>query len=139
MDLLAFLTLSVPSTTSVAALIPSASTFFNRQHSKASFPSLNLFHESDTVEQAVSLSTPSQELGNLLPTSMDDNDDTVSLDLKRKKSPNTNDYNIKKTGFDIDTTLFCAGLAFDSYVEPPSNSSRWERGVCIIFKMEMGL
>lgn len=32
-------------------------------------------------------------------------------------------------GFDIDTALFCAGLAFDSYVEPPSNSSRWERGV----------
>jgi hypothetical protein len=32
-------------------------------------------------------------------------------------------------GFDIDTALFCAGLAFDSYVEPPANSSRWERGV----------
>jgi hypothetical protein len=33
--------------------------------------------------------------------------------------------------FDVNTALFCAGLAFDSYVEPPSNSSRWERGVSI--------
>ncbi|KAL3914991.1 MAG: hypothetical protein SGARI_008291, partial [Bacillariaceae sp.] len=32
-------------------------------------------------------------------------------------------------GFDMNTALFCAGLAFDSYVEPPSDSSRWERGV----------
>ena len=31
--------------------------------------------------------------------------------------------------FDLDTALFCGGLAFDSYVEPPANSSRWERGV----------
>ena len=30
--------------------------------------------------------------------------------------------------FDLDLALFCAGLAFDSYVEPPANSSRWERG-----------
>lgn len=36
----------------------------------------------------------------------------------------------KKTleGFDTDTALFCAGLAFDAYVEPAANSSRWERG-----------
>ena len=32
-------------------------------------------------------------------------------------------------GFDLDTALFCGGLAFDAYVEPPTNSSRWERGV----------
>lgn len=31
--------------------------------------------------------------------------------------------------FDLDTALFCGGLAFDAYVEPPANSSRWERGV----------
>ena len=31
--------------------------------------------------------------------------------------------------FDTDTALFCAGLAFDAYVEPPADSSRWERGV----------
>jgi len=30
--------------------------------------------------------------------------------------------------FDVDTALFCAGLAFDSYVEPDPDSSRWERG-----------
>jgi hypothetical protein len=31
-------------------------------------------------------------------------------------------------GFDTDAALFCAGLAFDAYLEPPANSSRWERG-----------
>ncbi|CAB9496305.1 Lipase class 3 family protein [Seminavis robusta] len=36
---------------------------------------------------------------------------------------------LTKTGkFDLEAALFCSGLAFDSYVEPPSNSSRWERG-----------
>jgi hypothetical protein len=30
--------------------------------------------------------------------------------------------------FDITTALFCGGLAFDAYAEPPANSSRWERG-----------
>lgn len=30
--------------------------------------------------------------------------------------------------FDLETALFCSGLAFDSYIEPPPNSSRWERG-----------
>lgn len=34
----------------------------------------------------------------------------------------------KKASFQLDTALFCAGLAFDAYVEPPTNSSRWERG-----------
>ena len=33
-----------------------------------------------------------------------------------------------KEPFDLDTALFCGGLAFDSYVEPPANSSRWEKG-----------
>jgi len=30
--------------------------------------------------------------------------------------------------FNLNTALFCGGLAFDAYAEPPSNSSRWERG-----------
>lgn len=34
-----------------------------------------------------------------------------------------------KSAFDLETALFCSGLAFDSYIEPPANSSRWERGV----------
>jgi predicted lipase len=33
-----------------------------------------------------------------------------------------------KTKFSLATALFCGGLAFDTYVEPPSNSSRWEKG-----------
>ena len=36
---------------------------------------------------------------------------------------------IRNSNFDIGTALFCAGLAFDSYVESPANSSRWEKGV----------
>ena len=31
--------------------------------------------------------------------------------------------------FDLDLALICGGLAFDAYVEPPADSSRWERGV----------
>jgi len=34
----------------------------------------------------------------------------------------------QKNTFDVDMALFCAGLAFDSYVEPDPDSSRWERG-----------
>ena len=30
--------------------------------------------------------------------------------------------------FDLSSALLCAGLAFDAYVEPAANSSRWERG-----------
>jgi len=30
--------------------------------------------------------------------------------------------------FDLSTALFCGGLAFDAYVEPPPNSARWEKG-----------
>jgi hypothetical protein len=35
----------------------------------------------------------------------------------------------KENKFDLETALFCGGLAFDAYTEPPANSSRWERGV----------
>jgi Lipase (class 3) len=34
----------------------------------------------------------------------------------------------RRSKFDMGKALFCAGLAFDAYVEPPSNSSRWEKG-----------
>mmetsp|Transcript_6568 Transcript_6568/g.9390 ORF Transcript_6568/g.9390 Transcript_6568/m.9390 type:complete len:817 (+) Transcript_6568:70-2520(+) len=30
--------------------------------------------------------------------------------------------------FSLSTALFCGGLAFDAYSEPPATSSRWERG-----------
>jgi hypothetical protein len=39
----------------------------------------------------------------------------------------------KLDGFDLDTALFCGGLAFDTYTEPAQNSSRWERGVSYIY------
>lgn len=34
----------------------------------------------------------------------------------------------KNGEFDFTTAMFCAGLAFDAYAEPPKNSSRWEKG-----------
>lgn len=30
--------------------------------------------------------------------------------------------------FNLNVALFCGGLAFDAYQEPPANSSRWEKG-----------
>jgi Lipase (class 3) len=35
---------------------------------------------------------------------------------------------VDPAAFDLSTALFCAGLAFDAYVEPEPSSSRWERG-----------
>lgn len=43
------------------------------------------------------------------------------------KDVNT-EVSTRKSKFDMDKALFCAGLAFDAYVEPAANSSRWERG-----------
>jgi len=41
----------------------------------------------------------------------------------------TNARNFTGNGpFDLNLALFCGGLAFDVYTEPPKNSSRWERG-----------
>ena len=44
------------------------------------------------------------------------------------ESKPSNSLGSKFGGFDLSTALFCGGLAFDAYVEPPSNSSRWEKG-----------
>ena len=35
---------------------------------------------------------------------------------------------IRTNKFDLSIALLCGGLAFDAYVEPDQNSSRWERG-----------
>lgn len=40
--------------------------------------------------------------------------------------------------FDMETALFCSGLAFDSYIEPAPNSSRWERGVSFYETVKSG-
>jgi hypothetical protein len=66
--------------------------------------------------------------------------DSVSTSDDASNTDNTNiennDFAIQNGKFDINTALFCAGLAFDSYVEPPPDSSRWERGVSIyIYKI----
>jgi len=36
--------------------------------------------------------------------------------------------NVATGAFDREVALFCGGLAFDAYVEPPANSTRWEKG-----------
>uniref|UniRef100_A0A6S8NQJ2 Fungal lipase-type domain-containing protein n=1 Tax=Amphora coffeiformis TaxID=265554 RepID=A0A6S8NQJ2_9STRA len=50
-----------------------------------------------------------------------------SLDESFESKPSQS-LKSKFGGFDLSTALFCGGLAFDAYVEPPSNSSRWEKG-----------
>eukprot|EP00578_Thalassiosira_sp_NH16_P021655 CAMPEP_0181086980 /NCGR_PEP_ID=MMETSP1071-20121207/6035_1 /TAXON_ID=35127 /ORGANISM="Thalassiosira sp., Strain NH16" /LENGTH=919 /DNA_ID=CAMNT_0023168851 /DNA_START=45 /DNA_END=2804 /DNA_ORIENTATION=- len=50
-----------------------------------------------------------------------DDDNTSSPPPHRRPTPS-------QPPFSLPTSLFLAGLAFDSYVEPPPNSSRWERG-----------
>ena len=49
---------------------------------------------------------------------------------EKETSSSIPDNSITK-GFDLDTALFCGGLAFDAYTEPPQDSSRWEKGVSI--------
>jgi hypothetical protein len=39
---------------------------------------------------------------------------------------------IPTSKFNLTTALCGAGLAFDAYLEPPSNSTRWERGVSTV-------
>ena len=49
---------------------------------------------------------------------------------ENESSPNSS---TNTRSFDLETALFAAGLAFDSYLEPEENSSRWERGVRCAF------
>lgn len=53
-------------------------------------------------------------------TSTSTNTATSTTSTKKNKN--------KENKFSLATALFCGGLAFDTYVEPPSNSSRWEKG-----------
>ena len=62
---------------------------------------------------------------------------TTSSSDETDSDSNTNntkniDFALQNGKFNLNTALFCAGLAFDSYVEPPQDSSRWERGVSYI-------
>ncbi len=57
-----------------------------------------------------------------------DSEDVVS---KQLSFPQCDAPRWNNDAFDLGTALFAAGLAFDTYVEPPANSSRWERGVSL--------
>ena len=47
---------------------------------------------------------------------------------ERQEQTANDDEAVRRSAFDVASALFCAGFAFDSYVEPPEDSSRWERG-----------
>ena len=51
----------------------------------------------------------------------DDGGDLVDVATNKRTTP-------RQPPFSLPSALFLAGLAFDAYVEPPSSSSRWERG-----------
>ena len=53
---------------------------------------------------------------------------TRSTALRATTADESTSTSTIKKNFDLATALFCGGLAFDSYVEPPANSSRWEKG-----------
>lgn len=53
--------------------------------------------------------------------------DEDSKENEIKATPQSKQF-LMNGKFDLSTALFCGGLAFDAYVEPAQNSSRWERG-----------
>eukprot|EP00542_Grammatophora_oceanica_P009164 CAMPEP_0194042768 /NCGR_PEP_ID=MMETSP0009_2-20130614/14517_1 /TAXON_ID=210454 /ORGANISM="Grammatophora oceanica, Strain CCMP 410" /LENGTH=821 /DNA_ID=CAMNT_0038686749 /DNA_START=22 /DNA_END=2487 /DNA_ORIENTATION=+ len=53
-------------------------------------------------------------------------EDTISS--AADSDPDQSDPSSSATRFNLERALFLAGTAFDSYVEPPKESSRWERG-----------
>jgi hypothetical protein len=55
--------------------------------------------------------------------------ETVETSFPEKETYDSIDISPERRGrFDLSAALFCAGMAFDAYSEPPQNSSRWERG-----------
>lgn len=54
---------------------------------------------------------------------------TYSQQVLRNKFDTALNSQADNGDFDLSAALFCGGLAFDAYSEPPANSSRWERGV----------
>lgn len=50
----------------------------------------------------------------------------IAQSTDMQEMDNTDDSS--SNGFDLNLALFCGGLAFDAYQEPPMNSSRWEKG-----------
>jgi hypothetical protein len=56
----------------------------------------------------------------------------MTNDIQKKESLSIGSIssNVRKKDakFDLSLALLCSGLAFDAYVEPDKNSSRWERG-----------
>lgn len=73
-------------------------------------------------------SSENERLDNLLPNPPPLAEEQKSLPQQQQSSSPCLHRNDNKQLFDVGTALFCAGLAFDTYVEPPANSTRWERG-----------
>jgi len=60
-------------------------------------------------------------------SSTDTDTDIAETDMSNSKPSSIQSKQYNQT-FDLTTALFCGGLAFDAYAEPPANSTRWERG-----------
>ncbi|KAL7540939.1 hypothetical protein ACHAXR_010488 [Thalassiosira sp. AJA248-18] len=69
---------------------------------------------------------------NTLPSIISRSSSKLCAAAANDENTNTNTTNNRpvpdQPPFSLPTSLFLAGLAFDAYVEPPPNSSRWERG-----------
>ena len=85
----------------------------------------HFFHQSLFHEESGSAIPLQSTTNDDIATDSDSADNMESKPFSSKPSPSLRS---KFGGFDLSTALFCGGLAFDAYVEPPSNSSRWEKG-----------
>jgi len=58
----------------------------------------------------------------------EENETTTTTTVSKQQQQQPRRSKQQQQPFDLNTALFCGGLAFDAYVEPPQNSSRWEKG-----------
>lgn len=116
--------------TSIHAFTLSSST--NRHWTAAGRPSLVTLPGSSSLASSSSDATEEQQSGVKAPpdtvpdvTDTDTNDGDTVVDAR----PDRGTLSTLQCGnLELGTALFAGGLAFDAYVEPPSNSSRWEKG-----------
>jgi hypothetical protein len=118
--------------TSSCTTIPTTRTAAAATTTRRRIPIIISTQERHQPHQLFETKIDSQELENVASTPLSSTAAVVtnnnSDEQQKRQVPTTTTTTTTKL-FDIDTALFCAGLAFDSYVEPPANSSRWERGV----------
>jgi hypothetical protein len=125
------------STSSCTTIRATTTTTTTRRTRRRRIPIIISTQERHQPHQLFETKIDSQELENVASTPLSStaavvtNNNNSDEQQQRRQVSTTTTTTTTATAklFDIDTALFCAGLAFDSYVEPPANSSRWERGV----------